>query len=167
VITAKRIKMVKQREGFKFVVLEPAKTWMAEGKCAGCGKPKAEWKRRQDWACCSAECTKEFRKKSTYFGWPDLREKAFKRDKFTCRHCGFVAKDVMLTTGFSYKKDKSTFLVGDHIKPIALGGEEWDIDNVQTLCIPCNKVKTKNDAADIARLRKEERLAKAGQVKLQ
>jgi len=45
-------------------------------------------------------------------------------------------------------------LVGDHIIPISLGGAEFDINNVQTLCKPCNKIKTANDMKEIARFRK-------------
>ena len=51
----------------------------------------------------------------------------------------------------------------DHIIPIALGGEQWDIDNVQTLCIDCDKIKTKKDQADIGRLRRKEKLESKGQ----
>jgi len=54
-------------------------------------------------------------------------------------------------------------LIGDHIKPIALGGEEFDIDNVQTLCIKCNKLKTAKDAEDIAARRRVEKLINKGQ----
>ncbi|MFD7591709.1 HNH endonuclease [Kitasatospora sp. NPDC059812] len=32
----------------------------------------------------------------------------------------------------------------DHIKPIAHGGQDVD-DNVQTLCRPCHKLKTRRD----------------------
>lgn len=52
--------------------------------------------------------------------------------------------------------DLST-LIGDHIIPIALGGKEFDIDNVQTLCLKCNKIKTKQDAKEIAVLRQREK----------
>lgn len=60
-------------------------------------------------------------------------------------------------------KDPSQ-LIGDHIVPIALGGDEWDIENIQTLCSDCNKEKTRQDAADIAQLRKKESLQAAGQT---
>lgn len=44
--------------------------------------------------------------------------------------------------------------VADHIVPIALGGEEFDPDNVQNLCEVCNKKKTKKDQGKIARKRR-------------
>ena len=53
--------------------------------------------------------------------------------------------------------DNSSELIGDHIKPIALGGDEWDLNNIQTLCIKCNKVKTKEDMKKIAKQRRIEK----------
>ena len=182
--------MVKQREGYKFVILEPAKTWLAEGKCAGCGKSKSEWKRSTTFKCCSKECTQKYVRDSTYYGWPDLRLKAIERDNYRCTKCGHTATKIVTPTTYIswnelrdhykqypktyhiekideeqqkiYIKDASQFVV-DHIHAIALGGEEWDINNLQTLCQECNKPKTKLDAGKIARLRFKEELSKAGQ----
>ncbi len=81
---------------------------------------------------------------SEFNSWPHLRLKAFKRDNNTCKYCKkqFEAED----------------LVGDHIIPIALGGDEFDIDNIQTLCkATCNKIKTKQDQKDIAKQRRSEK----------
>ncbi len=44
--------------------------------------------------------------------------------------------------------------IADHIIPIALGGPEFDLNNIQLLCDECNKIKTAKDAADIAKRRK-------------
>lgn len=54
-----------------------------------------------------------------------------KRDKYTCARCG--------------KKYPENRLTADHIKPIAIGGEEFDLDNIQTLCSSCNKIKSQKD----------------------
>ena len=77
-----------------------------------------------------------------FTSWQELRMKVFKRDRYTCIKCGY--------------KDESPYsrLRGDHIKPIALGGDEWDLDNIQTLCIPCDKKKTKKDIGEISIERK-------------
>jgi 5-methylcytosine-specific restriction endonuclease McrA len=53
--------------------------------------------------------------------------------------------------------------VADHIEPISCGGDEWDLENLQTLCIKCNKEKTKSDMGDIAKYRLKELLVKTGQ----
>jgi len=169
--------LVKQRENYRFVILEPAKTRIENGQCPVCGKPKSEWTRRTDWRCCSAKCTEEFDKHCTYFGWPDLREKALKRDGYRCVKCRhqptterYHSADTGLVLNKKMKHGCKVFtvidtskLIGDHIVPIALGGDEWDIGNVQTLCVDCNKVKTRRDQADIARLRKKEALQSEGQ----
>jgi 5-methylcytosine-specific restriction endonuclease McrA len=42
----------------------------------------------------------------------------------------------------------------DHVLPLELGGDD-DLDNVQALCIPCHKAKTRED---IKRIRKAARL---------
>ncbi len=79
-----------------------------------------------------------------FTSWNVLRFKAIKRDDFTCVKCGKI--------GLSHN------LVGDHIIPIAMGGDEWDINNVQTLCKdPCDKIKTKQDRKDIAEFKRKNR----------
>jgi 5-methylcytosine-specific restriction endonuclease McrA len=38
----------------------------------------------------------------------------------------------------------------DHIRPIAMGGDQWARDNLQVLCEKCNKIKTAKDMGRIA-----------------
>ena len=82
------MELKKRSGGYYTVILEPAKTWLKENKCLGCGKPKNEWNRRTDWSCCSNECTE---KKDRYYyiiNWGDMREKVLRRDNRTCQKCG-------------------------------------------------------------------------------
>lgn len=182
--------MVKQRENYKFIILEPAKTRIEKKLCPICCKPKNDWTRRKDWTCCSVECTDQFKKEYVIFGWQDLRSRAFKRDNWSCVKCGkqpkkettnsitiydkvFETKEVLASEHYGiryncyYGPEKritlkviSCDLIGDHIIPIALGGDEWEINNIQTLCLECNKIKTAQDAKDIARLRDIEKKRK-------
>ena len=55
-----------------------------------------------------------------------LRHQVFQRDEYRCRECG-ASKD-------------ETSLEIDHIVPVAKGGTN-DIDNLQTLCRECNRMK--------------------------
>ena len=111
---------------------------MNNRQCPVCGLPKEQWKRRTDWTCCSIACSEE--NKKLYTSWQSFKLLAFKRDCFTCVKCGF--------------KGDISCLIADHIKPISLGGEEFELDNIQTLCKACNKIKTKNDMRIIAAERK-------------
>jgi len=54
-----------------------------------------------------------------------MREKVFKRDNYTCRHCGST--------------DLRTLTI-DHISPFVHGGKD-KFENFQTLCRPCNSRK--------------------------
>lgn len=36
--------------------------------------------------------------------------------------------------------------VADHIKPVRLGGNFWDIENLQGLCASCHNKKSANEA---------------------
>ncbi len=148
--------MVKQREsGFVRIIKEPANTRIKNDQCPSCGKPKADWTRRTDWMCCSTDCTSKFESFCIIRSWEQLRYKVFERDNHTCVKCGKERK----ADYYGYIS-----LVADHIIPIAVGGELWDIDNIQTLCVDCNKIKTKNDMADIAALRRKEKLEGRGQT---
>lgn len=50
----------------------------------------------------------------------------FRRDEYTCRHCG--------------SRPGYAGLEVDHIIPVALGGRDH-FENLQTLCGPCNRRK--------------------------
>jgi 5-methylcytosine-specific restriction endonuclease McrA len=83
--------------------------------------------------------------------WGIFKYKALERDKYTCVICG---KREGESTGEKFPYPTSVTLVVDHIKPIALGGEEFDMNNLQTLCTKCNKKKTFYDMKTIALARK-------------
>lgn len=132
---------MKQRQSYTVRITEEAQERIDKDQCPTCGTPKESWTRRTDWRCCSVECTEEFESSKIIRSWKELRLKAFERDEFTCVKCG-------------HKPESDSELIGDHITPIALEGDEFDIDNVQTLCIPCDKDKTKIDLKLIARYRR-------------
>ena len=51
--------------------------------------------------------------------------------------------------------DFSSHFEVDHIKPVAIDGEQWEEKNFQVLCVPCHKEKTKLDMKDIKRVRRK------------
>lgn len=184
---------IKKREGHQVIISDEARIRIDNSECPACGLHKRQWTRRTDWRCCSTKCTQKYVKEMVVFGWREMRLKAFERDKFTCVHCKKTPKKKAVCTNGFYKTGKElldyyknynlsypnptiisenpptlehddpTQLIGDHIKPIAIGGEQWELDNVQTLCIECDKVKTKQDQGDIAEFRRRIKLKKVGQ----
>lgn len=130
---------------------EQQKKWLDSNCCPNCGLPKKDWKRRTDWTCCSVECTKKYSDEHILI-WQYWKVKAFERDKFSCVKCG--EKPTQKTYEGNIIPDTSK-LIADHIIPIAIGGKEYDLNNVQTLCESCNKIKTKKDLKEIALYRKQ------------
>lgn len=67
-----------------------------------------------------------------------------------CEKCGLETSDLIL----------------DHKIPIAIGGPEFDENNVWLLCKKCDKEKTKRDQGKIAVGRKVEKVLTGGQTQL-
>ena len=63
-----------------------------------------------------------------FTSWEGLREVILSRDK-KCTVCGF-------------KGDYFNPLQVDHIREFAAGGDLWDENNLQVLCLKCHKRKT-------------------------
>lgn len=61
---------------------------------------------------------------------------------FTCSKCGYHSDKKTMY------EQASEFVV-DHILPIAMGGAEFDEDNLQVLCVECDKKKTAKDMPKI------------------
>jgi 5-methylcytosine-specific restriction endonuclease McrA len=154
-----------KRETPQHIELTPLAIQRRDDKlCLVCAKPKADWgTRNRNFRCCSAECTKQFWMKTELVivkNWVLLRLKVFERDNYTCVKCG--AKPTCIISAYHgtlYDEPERIIpaiskLIGDHIRPIALGGDQWDPDNIQTLCIACNKIKTAQDAKAIGKARK-------------
>jgi hypothetical protein len=165
------------RSPVRYIFTKQQREWKKENKCPMCGLPKNLWKRRKDWTCCSKECTDKYQKDVVHI-WQYWKLKVFERDKYTCVKCGFQSlKEDKYSDNWgnfeefkSWEEQRSLFkewkgttailfrteaLIADHIVPIAIGGEEYDLSNVQTLCIDCNKIKTKKDMKEIALYRKK------------
>lgn len=138
---------IKQRRGTDTSAYQTARSKLPQpdGKhCILCGKDLPKRRRKY----CSDKCYDDWYRKFPRFYWPDFRWAALERDKHTCVKCGNKSSD----------KDKDGWnhvMIVDHIKPIALGGEEFDMENCQTLCWECNKTKTKGDMKKIAELRRK------------
>jgi 5-methylcytosine-specific restriction endonuclease McrA len=137
---------VKHRVGSEVIVPDYMNERIKLNQCPSCGIHKDHWKRSKKWRCCSKRCTQIYSANCEFNDWSVIRTNAFARDNFTCIKCG--------------AKGDFGSLIGDHIIPICLGGNEFDLKNIQTLCIKCDKIKTSNDLKRIAKVRKIEKLRK-------
>ena len=130
---------MKQRIGYRALGSFPVqKDENGNRICNNCGKIIIKKRQRK---YCDIDCYIEFEQKNYHSA---LRFKLMAKSKFTCQKCG-------------EQPESKNDLILDHIKPIAIGGDEFDENNLQILCIPCNKIKTKNDARIIANHRRQEK----------
>jgi RNA-directed DNA polymerase len=75
-------------------------------------------------------------------GMSDLRPQILVRDDFKCQKCGLAVSPTEAHI--------------DHKRPVRRFKRPIDanrVDNLQTLCIPCHKIKTKNDQRGESRVR--------------
>jgi hypothetical protein len=114
-----------------------------EGTCRWCnqevgltpkGKPsKSRWHKM---------CLAEFK----LLNWPSTTRRAvYKRDRAVCVKCG--------TKCDKYKNRWHM----DHIKPLYLANDNinfWKLDNLQTLCESCHKLKSASEATERAEKRR-------------
>ncbi len=142
------------------------------------GKPLCRWCKkpvtppRRSW--CSDECVREYLIRSS---GDSLRRAVFKRDKGMCAGCGadtekirrlvsfaiesFEGRDadpygygwgggdiwrIFTAIGFNWNR-LQTLWEADHIIEVSNDGET-SLDNMQTLCVPCHKAKTRKMHAD-------------------
>ena len=99
-----------------------------EPRCRVCRSPLTGRKT----SFCGPRCLRDF---FLLTDWQRVRRVVYERDGGVCMECG---KDV--------KRDAYHV---DHIKPLAAGGAEWDLSNLETLCPRCNLTKgAKYDGGD-------------------
>ena len=126
--------------------------------CRQCGK-ETEPPRR---SFCSTECVNAWKVRSQA-GF--AREQVFERDRGVCRACGLdteLHKQLMYRvrnekgemayrnliihyynlTQHQFDLDKHFYEV-DHVVSVADGGGSCGLENLQTLCVPCHKRKTR------------------------
>jgi predicted nucleic acid-binding Zn ribbon protein len=110
-----------------------------DGKhCVICGRDLPKGQRKY----CGKECWDDWYSKIAHpITWAEARQKAIERDNNTCRKCG--------KSNLQYNDQEV-----DHIIPVSMGGDNFDLKNLQTLCHECHVYKT---TEDLARLREDTR----------
>lgn len=118
---------------------------------------------------CGESCLHEWKLRSDVHY---LRKYVYERDLGICAQCNLdtryvrielenAARDSMKESGRWFWEDHQIFLEvaakykltvketrksiwqADHINPVAKGGGLADLSNIQTLCLPCHKIKTR------------------------
>ena len=104
---------------------------------------------------CSAYCVHQWRLRSDP-GY--LRDQVFARDRGVCAQCqaDTVAIYAALKRARGQARTAGLSLYGmasisarrslwdaDHIRPVAEGGGQCDLDNLRTLCLPCHREATR------------------------
>jgi 5-methylcytosine-specific restriction endonuclease McrA len=115
------------------------------GLCRWCGieVPKGRF------TFCSPDCVHEWKLRTdpAY-----LREQVFTRDRGVCAQCGLDTEQLRRDRRKLDWKARKQFerewglrkklWDADHILPVAQGGGECDLTNIQTLCLRCHRAKT-------------------------
>ena len=159
--------MVVKREAHRVIVPPEYEQRIAAGQCAVCGIPKSDWPqgRPRSAKTCSKDHGEEYQK-NRIWGWGQLKDRVHQRDNFTCVRCGLrptkMVRYSSLPGAREHEEIDHAKLVADHIIPIAIGGPQWDINNIQTLCEDCNKAKTRGDQGEIAVERKKDKAIGVG-----
>jgi len=98
-------------------------------RCVECGQPLASHRSPY----CSRKCRWKFH--GHYF-WDSARSYVMLRDRYTCRLCGL--------------RRRARELDVDHIVEVAIGGAALEYSNLQTVCRPCHRAKTRRFLAERA-----------------
>ena len=95
--------------------------------------------------CCQPSCSMEYwiKERPTIAG---MRQRVYDEQEGKCARCRHGVYEFNATRG-PYTHHH---YVLDHIRPIAMGGDQWARDNLQVLCRRCNRIKTARDRGKIA-----------------
>lgn len=114
--------------------------------CRWCG---VEILHRESRLFCSFNCRKDFETRLGTMSWAGFREIIYARDEGRCKLCGELILRKVPDRWHPTRIFETRNFVCDHIIPLCYGGRDWYEDpqgtNFQTLCVACNKVKTRED----------------------
>lgn len=110
-----------------------------------CGKPKAQWDSKYQRKYCSTAHQDEWTYEKVAY-WNGYRDRILREHYEThpdkhqfCDNCGKES-----TRDYGHEERYQGWNV-DHVIAIMNGGHPWRRENLQVLCEPCHKIKTKED----------------------
>jgi len=142
------------REYRRYALTPLERERLEKRECPVCGCAREAFKpRNRNAVCCCPDHSETYwhEQRPTRDG---MRCLVHKEQLGLCAHC---KEKIILDWRHPY--------VLDHITPIAMGGSQWDRDNLQVLCEKCNKWKTAKDMGKIAAWKRHDRPVLTGQQK--
>ena len=133
------------RESRRYANTPKERERLARKACPACGRERADFTPGRDRLCCSPLCSAEYWRehRPTIAG---MRLLVFLEQEGTCACCG---KEILKTRPAEGRSGSPSWIL-DHIRPIAMGGDQWDPVNLQVLCVRCNRIKTAQDLGAIS-----------------
>ncbi|XP_026872429.2 DNA annealing helicase and endonuclease ZRANB3 isoform X1 [Electrophorus electricus] len=150
--------------------------------CLSCQQPSLE---HSGWAggFCSPACMEEFRLRSDH-GY--MRARVLEAEQGVCQHCGLHAHQLYLRVRdapHTHRKDlldntwlaqlplkqlnemigspvEGQFWQVDHIRPVYSGGGQCLLDNLQTLCTVCHRMRTAQQAKERSQTKRAQAASK-------
>jgi 5-methylcytosine-specific restriction endonuclease McrA len=138
-----------RRETRRYSNTPQEKERLALRACPNCGRERQNfnfW--NMDAVCCRPSCTAEYWGRQPTIA--EMKQRVLAEQEGKCAHCGEEIPEP------SAQQDRSAShpCVMDHIRPLAMGGDQWARENLQVLCRRCNRIKTARDMGEIARWKK-------------
>lgn len=122
---------------------------LARRACPNCGRERKDfnfW--NMDAVCYRPACTAEYWGRQPTIA--EMRQRVLTEQQGKCAQCGQEIPAAGLRKG----PRTAHRCILDHVRPIAMQGDQWARDNLQVLCGRCNRIKTARDMGNIARFKK-------------
>ena len=139
-----------RREPRRYSNTPKEKERLSRRACPNCGRERADfnfW--NMDALCCRPSCTAEYWGRQPTIA--EMKQCVLAEQEGKCAHCRQEIRKPSATQGPAASHNHC---VMDHIRPIAMGGDQWARENLQVLCKRCNRIKTARDMGKIARWKK-------------
>jgi 5-methylcytosine-specific restriction endonuclease McrA len=125
---------------------------LARQACPVCGRERTAFPDKGDAICCGPACSSAYwSEEHPTVG--EMRRLVLLEQGGKCARC---RKEIPVSRAAEGWRPAHPFVL-DHIRPLAMGGDQWDVRNLQVLCARCNRVKTARDMGAIARWKRYER----------
>ena len=134
------------REHRRYSNTSEEKERLARSACPSCGRERSAFPPERETICCGPSCSaKYWREERPTVG--EMRRLVLLEQEGKCARCH---QEIPKSRPEGRRHHPHPFIL-DHIRPIAMDGDQWAMENLQVLCTRCNKIKTARDMGAIAR----------------